>query len=67
MGFQSTLGRVVAAEIAEASGLAIVRDGQAQAVIVLSANADGQTRKAASVFVEYVRKSTGDLAGISSP
>jgi hypothetical protein len=59
MGFHSPLGRAVAAEIAEASGLAIVRNGQARAVIVIAGNADGQTTKAASVLVDYVRKSTG--------
>ena len=46
------------AECTERSGLAIIRDGQAQAVIVISQNADGQTRKAANVLSEYLRKST---------
>ncbi|MGI6083067.1 MAG: DUF4838 domain-containing protein [Limnochordia bacterium] len=46
------------AESAEGSGLAIIRGGQAQAVIVISLDADDQTRKAANVLSEYLWRST---------
>ncbi|MGI6082090.1 MAG: DUF4838 domain-containing protein [Limnochordia bacterium] len=44
---------------AMASGLSVVDDGKARAVIVICPDADVQTQKAARVLVEYVRKSTG--------
>lgn len=37
----------------------IVADGQARAVVVLPADADGQTEGAARLLVEYVKRSTG--------
>jgi hypothetical protein len=48
-----------AAESIDGPGLAIIREGQAQAVIVIVPNADAQTRKAANVLSEYLWKSTG--------
>jgi hypothetical protein len=41
------------------SGLTVVDEGQARAVIVIRPDADMQTRKAARVLAEYVKKSTG--------
>lgn len=47
-----------AGAITDGSGLAIIQGGQAQAVIVISPNADDQTRKAANVLSNYLWKST---------
>ncbi|PYI56544.1 DUF4838 domain-containing protein [Paenibacillus flagellatus] len=44
---------------ARGGGLAIVRDGQANAVVIVAEDADAQTRKAADTLVQYVEKSTG--------
>lgn len=39
--------------------IAVVRDGQAKSVVLVKADADAQTRKAANSLIEYVQKSTG--------
>ncbi|MFK7694469.1 DUF4838 domain-containing protein [Paenibacillus sp. HJGM_3] len=49
-----------------ADGIAIVRDGQAKAIVLVAEDADAQTRKAATTLVEYVQKSTGARLPIST-
>lgn len=51
-------GLTISAEMANAQSLQIVSNGQANAVVVVTENADAQTTKGANVLVEYVKKST---------
>ncbi len=50
---------IYAATVNESTSHQIVINGQANAVVVVHENANSQTSKAASVLVEYVKKSTG--------
>jgi hypothetical protein len=56
---EAAIADEMSAESRHNGGLAIVKNGRANAVVVVAADADAQTRKAANTLVEYVEKSTG--------